>query len=165
MTTKQTQRPYAVDALELRKVIAASYNAWHQSEYGWDIPDESALRFSDVFIKYLNNNKMSANGLTITSSEPTPLPDDVEAALERLKLAAEEMPQEDDYYFEAAARDDKILRAHIAALTEKNTTLRNAAEIGLEYVLAAQRGLTFTKPRMASDVEVFNDALKMGGDE
>lgn len=104
-------------------------------------------------------------GYTITRAESAPLPDDVEAALERLKLAAEEMPQEDDYYFEAAARDDKILRAHIAELESKITTLRNAAEIGLTYVLAAQRGLTFTKPRMASDVEVFNDALKIGGDE
>jgi len=57
------------------------------------------------------------------------------------------------------------IRAHIAALEAKITTLRNAAEIGLTYVLAAQSGLTFTKPRMSSDVEVFNDALKMGGDE
>ena len=57
------------------------------------------------------------------------------------------------------------IHGYITALESKITTLRNAAEIGLTYVLAAQRGLTFTKPRMASDVEVFNDALKMRGDE
>lgn len=61
--------------------------------------------------------------------------------------------------------EHETIIAHISDLESKITTLRNAAEIGLTYVLAAQSGLTFTKPRMSSDVEVFNDALKMGGDE
>lgn len=62
------------------------------------------------------------------------------------------------------AFDIEALRAHISTLETQLTALRHAAEIGLAYVVAAQSGLTFTRPQMAGDIEVINDVLKMGGE-
>ena len=110
------------------------------------------------------NGHLYKSSASITSAEPAPLPDDVEATMSRLVNVMANNCYDQSHVRETASNEMNKLRAHIAALTEKNTTLRNAAEIGLTYVLAAQRGLTFIKPRMASDVEVFNDALKTGGE-
>lgn len=100
-------------------------------------------------------------GFTITRAEPAPLLDEVENALDHLLSSAVQKSKQTFQHFADAAS----IRAHISTLESKLTTLRNAAEIGLAYVVAAQSGLTFTKPKMASDVEVINDALKMGGGE
>lgn len=102
------------------------------------------------------------------TEEPSQLPDEVEEAIQNTLRSVDvgahsyHLPQE---WAINCERDMEVIRSYIANLEAQVTTLRTAAEIGLDYVVAAQGGLTFTKPRMASDVEIFNDALKMGGDE